>query len=459
MLFAKEQYPNKRLDELITVNGYAIDIPLGMQELPVFWHNNYPLVEKIRNERIKHGVVILDDLIDNATSTVVVEPEDDEEVPIVPPKGKRKPKQLESKSDGNIRRTLDRALRRLNIETTTPIYNGMGDADGTYADPVLEEWPEGEIERGEDIERQRAELRAARMLEGNDVTIPDAGGRGVPNEEKGTPGVFPAESNTGQGRVSSGDDETKNDGGEVALPEVPGVQEAVPREGEESSDMQQPGVQETPEDRLAASLATYERRETRRVHEADETTQPRSDEGVQGAVSGSATGDAVRGRARSVSDNGNVGDDPDGMSTVSQRDERADRMGSHSSDVQGRAGSDRESATGARDLQREETLEESKGVPGQFPEALKRYWLGKGLSRWATTPTPYRSLVAALRSEGVSGRMVNGLAARLYHWHFGTWPGKNHGKKNFKFTDYDGVQAVKLEEKKLHGDETKDGDA
>ena len=283
MLFAKEQYPNKRLDELITVNGYAIDIPLGMQELPVFWHNNYPLVEKIRNERIKHGVVILDDLIDNATSTVVVEPEDDEEVPIVPPKGKRKPKQLESKSDGNIRRTLDRALRRLNIETTTPIYNGMGDADGTYADPVLEEWPEGEIERGEDIERQRAELRAARMLEGNDVTIPDAGGRGVPNEEKGTPGVFPAQ--------------------------------------------------------------------------------------------------------------------------------------------------------------------------------LRKYWLGKGLSRWATTPTPYRSLVAALRSEGVSGRMVNGLAARLYHWHFGTWPGKNHGKKNFKFTDYDGVQAVKLEEKKLHGDETKDGDA
>ena len=69
-----------------------------------------------------------------------------------------------------------------------------------------------------------------------------------------------------------------------------------------------------------------------------------------------------------------------------------------------------------------------KGTPGVFPQQLRRYWLGKGLSRWATTPTPYRSLVKALRSEGVPGRMINGLAARLYKQHFGIWPGKR-GKK------------------------------
>lgn len=72
---------------------------------------------------------------------------------------------------------------------------------------------------------------------------------------------------------------------------------------------------------------------------------------------------------------------------------------------------------------------EGKGTPGVFPNQLRRYWLGEGLARWATTPTPYRSLVAALRKEGVPGHMIHGLAARLYHWHFGTWPGKHNGKK------------------------------
>jgi len=74
---------------------------------------------------------------------------------------------------------------------------------------------------------------------------------------------------------------------------------------------------------------------------------------------------------------------------------------------------------------------EGKGTPGVFPNQLRRYWLGEGLARWASTPTPYRSLLAALRSEGVPGHMVNGLAARLYHWHFGKWPGK-HGKKDWE---------------------------
>ncbi|AZS07882.1 hypothetical protein PBI_GRAY_28 [Gordonia phage Gray] len=72
---------------------------------------------------------------------------------------------------------------------------------------------------------------------------------------------------------------------------------------------------------------------------------------------------------------------------------------------------------------------EFKGTPGVFPAQLRRYWLGEGLSRWATKPTPYRSLRRALRSEGVPGRMIDGLAARLYHWHFGRWPGKRGGGK------------------------------
>lgn len=58
---------------------------------------------------------------------------------------------------------------------------------------------------------------------------------------------------------------------------------------------------------------------------------------------------------------------------------------------------------------------------------LEAYWLGKGLARWAATPTPYRALVEALRSEGVPGHMVHGLAANLYFKHFGRWPGKHDG--------------------------------
>lgn len=66
--------------------------------------------------------------------------------------------------------------------------------------------------------------------------------------------------------------------------------------------------------------------------------------------------------------------------------------------------------------------------PGGMPPALKRYWLaGPGLARWATTPTPYRALVAALTKEGVPIFEVHGIAANLYHEHFGKWPGKHEG--------------------------------
>lgn len=67
-----------------------------------------------------------------------------------------------------------------------------------------------------------------------------------------------------------------------------------------------------------------------------------------------------------------------------------------------------------------------------MPKQLERYWLaGKGLARWAVTPTPYRSLVAALASEGVPAKVIHGLAAKLYHKHFGVWPG-DHEKQGGK---------------------------
>lgn len=64
--------------------------------------------------------------------------------------------------------------------------------------------------------------------------------------------------------------------------------------------------------------------------------------------------------------------------------------------------------------------------PGGMPPQLKKYWLaGKGLARWSVSPKPYTALVAALRSEGVPEKAVHGLAANLYHAHFGVWPGKH----------------------------------
>ncbi len=66
-------------------------------------------------------------------------------------------------------------------------------------------------------------------------------------------------------------------------------------------------------------------------------------------------------------------------------------------------------------------------MAGAMPARLQAYWLGEGLARWAATATPYRSLVAALLKEGVPERQVHGAAARLYHKHFGRWPGKHDG--------------------------------
>lgn len=57
---------------------------------------------------------------------------------------------------------------------------------------------------------------------------------------------------------------------------------------------------------------------------------------------------------------------------------------------------------------------------------LWQYWIaGKGLARWADSPTPYRTLVEQLGSEGVPAGQIHGLAANVYHRVFGTWPGKH----------------------------------
>lgn len=56
---------------------------------------------------------------------------------------------------------------------------------------------------------------------------------------------------------------------------------------------------------------------------------------------------------------------------------------------------------------------------------LNRYWLGEGLAKWATSPTPFRTLLALLMQYMTKSK-AEGYAAQLYHAHFGRWPGKGH---------------------------------
>lgn len=63
--------------------------------------------------------------------------------------------------------------------------------------------------------------------------------------------------------------------------------------------------------------------------------------------------------------------------------------------------------------------------------ALNDYWTkGKGLARWANSPTPYRALVAALLAAGVPASEAHGLAAEYYKKVFGHSPGKQRGDKH-----------------------------
>ncbi|QOC56018.1 capsid maturation protease [Gordonia phage Clown] len=69
---------------------------------------------------------------------------------------------------------------------------------------------------------------------------------------------------------------------------------------------------------------------------------------------------------------------------------------------------------------------------GHMPAQLHRYWTsGKGLAKWATTPTPFRSLVTALKAEitDMTEDQINGLASNLYTDVFKHRPGKQRGDK------------------------------
>lgn len=107
------------------------------------------------------------------------------------------------------------------------------------------------------------------------------------------------------------------------------------------------------------------------------------------------------------------------------------------------------------------------GVPktdDQKAKPLERYWTeGKGLARWATTPTPYRSLVAALATEvdgELTDQQIHGLAAKYYHKVFHQWPGKQSGDKG-KLTAAAGDVAAKKRAKFaaiIKGDKHTDGE-
>jgi hypothetical protein len=73
---------------------------------------------------------------------------------------------------------------------------------------------------------------------------------------------------------------------------------------------------------------------------------------------------------------------------------------------------------------------------------LWKWWTsGAGLALWATSPHPYATLRAALISKGVPAGEASGLAANIYHAHFGRWPGK-HDKGDHGSTPGDKVAAA-----------------
>ena len=65
--------------------------------------------------------------------------------------------------------------------------------------------------------------------------------------------------------------------------------------------------------------------------------------------------------------------------------------------------------------------------PGVGPSvAINRYWTqGTGKAKWASSPTPYRTLLALLMKH-MPKRVAEGLAAEYYHIVFGRWPGRHH---------------------------------
>ncbi|MFB6392623.1 2'-5' RNA ligase family protein [Polymorphospora lycopeni] len=59
---------------------------------------------------------------------------------------------------------------------------------------------------------------------------------------------------------------------------------------------------------------------------------------------------------------------------------------------------------------------------------LKRYWLGKGLSRWATKRHPWTTLYRLIRKH-VGAARAKRIASQWFHDHFGYWPGDRRHRK------------------------------
>jgi hypothetical protein len=64
------------------------------------------------------------------------------------------------------------------------------------------------------------------------------------------------------------------------------------------------------------------------------------------------------------------------------------------------------------------------GDPGQ----LKKYWLGKGLSKWATKPHPWTALYHHILKHVKNPGKAKRIASQWFHDHFGYWPGSRKGK-------------------------------
>lgn len=70
--------------------------------------------------------------------------------------------------------------------------------------------------------------------------------------------------------------------------------------------------------------------------------------------------------------------------------------------------------------------------PGIGVRQFNEFWLGEGLSRWAESPTPWRTLRGLLLAH-MSIEKANGLASEYYMAHFGFGPNSKearslHGK-------------------------------
>jgi hypothetical protein len=60
-------------------------------------------------------------------------------------------------------------------------------------------------------------------------------------------------------------------------------------------------------------------------------------------------------------------------------------------------------------------------------DGLKRYWLGRGLKRWAVKKHPWTALYRQIRKH-VTAERAQRIASQWFKDHFGYWPGSRGGK-------------------------------